>query len=61
MNIVYERVEWEDLPQKTTPLNAENLNNMDAGIANVTDLANDLDTRVGNAITAEELDEILEQ
>lgn len=61
MNIVYERVEWEDLPQKTTPLNAENLNNMDAGIANVTDLANELDTRVGNAITAEELDEILEQ
>jgi hypothetical protein len=61
MNIVYDRVEWEDLPQKTTPLNAENLNNMDAGIANVTDLANELDTRVGNAITAEELDEILEQ
>ena len=61
MNIVYDRVEWEDLPQKTTPLNAENLNNMDAGIANVTDLANEIDTRVGNAITAEELDEILEQ
>lgn len=61
MNIVYERVEWEDLPQKTTPLNAENLNNMDAGIANVTDLANEIDTRVGSAITAEELDEILEQ
>ena len=61
MNIVYERVEWEDLPQKTTPLNAENLNHMDAGIANVTDLANELDTRVGSAITAEELDEILEQ
>ena len=61
MNIVYERVEWEDLPQKTTPLNAENLNNMDAGIANVTELANELDTRVGNAITAEELIEILEQ
>jgi len=61
MNIVYERVEWEDLPQKTTPLNAENLNNMDAGIANVTDLANELDTRVGFAITTEELDEILEQ
>ena len=61
MNIVYDRVEWEDLPQKTTPLNAENLNNMDAGIANVTDLANELDTRVGFAITTEELDEILEQ
>lgn len=61
MNIVYDRVEWEDLPQKTTPLNAENLNNMDAGIANVTDLANELDTRVGFAITAEELEEILEQ
>lgn len=61
MNIVYERVEWEDLPQKTTPLNAENLNNMDAGIANVTDLANEIDTRVGLAITTEELEEILEQ
>lgn len=59
MNIVYERVEWEDLPQKTTPLNAENLNNMDAGIANVTDLANEIDSRVGLAMTSEELDEIL--
>jgi hypothetical protein len=59
MNIVYDRVEWEDLPQKTTPLNAENLNNMDAGIAAVTDLANELDTRVGFAMTSEELDEIL--
>lgn len=59
MNIVYERVEWEDLPQKTTPLNAENLNTMDAGIANVTDLANEIDSRVGLAMASEELDEIL--
>lgn len=29
----YERVNWEDLPEKTTPINAENLNKMDEGIA----------------------------
>lgn len=29
----YERVNWEDLPSTETPLNADNLNVMDAGIA----------------------------
>lgn len=29
----YERVNWEDLPSTETPLNADNLNQMDAGIA----------------------------
>ena len=31
--INYQRVNWEDLPEKTTPINAENLNKMDEGIA----------------------------
>lgn len=29
----YSRINWEDLPERTTPINAENLNKMDAGIA----------------------------
>lgn len=29
----YERVNWQDAPDKTTPLSAANLNNMDNGIA----------------------------
>ena len=29
----YQRVNWEDLPEKTTPINAENLNKMDEGLA----------------------------
>lgn len=31
--INYERINWEDLPEKTTPINAENLNKMDEAIA----------------------------
>lgn len=29
----YQRIYWEDLPERTTPVNAENLNKMDEGIA----------------------------
>ena len=29
----YERINWEDLPSKVTPINAENLNKMDEAIA----------------------------
>ena len=29
----YERIYWEDLPESTTPINADNLNKMDEGIA----------------------------
>lgn len=31
--INYERINWEDLPARTTPINAENLNKMDEAIA----------------------------
>ena len=37
--MAYSKVGWENLPQKTTPLSADNLNHMDKGIA-------ELDTRV---------------
>ena len=36
---VYERINWEDLPSKNTPINAENLNKMDNAI-------NDLDDKI---------------
>ena len=32
--MAYERVNWENLPSKNTPVNADNLNKMDEGIAN---------------------------
>ena len=39
---VYERINWEDLPSKNTPINAENLNKMDKAI-------NDLDDKIEEA------------
>ena len=33
--MAYERVNWENLPSTNTPVNADNLNKMDAGIANI--------------------------
>ena len=33
--MAYERVNWENLPSKNTPVNADNLNKMDEGIANI--------------------------
>lgn len=33
MNIEYERLEWEDYPSTETPINAENLNHLEEGIA----------------------------
>ena len=32
--MAYERVNWENLPSTKTPVNADNLNKMDKGIAN---------------------------
>lgn len=32
--MAYERVNWENLPSKNTPVNADNLNKMDEGISN---------------------------
>lgn len=36
--MAYERVNWENLPSKKTPVNADNLNKMDEGIANAVNL-----------------------
>lgn len=39
--MAYTRVNWENLPSTNTPVNATNLNKMDAGIANLeTEIAN---------------------
>lgn len=37
----YERVNWENLPSKNTPVNADNLNKMDKGIANAVEKTGD--------------------
>jgi hypothetical protein len=54
----YERINWEDVPSKLTPINAENLNKMDEGIdtlarelAYVRTLVN-LNTDIGNSLAA---------
>ena len=39
--MAYERVNWENLPSKNTPVNADNLNKMDAGIANAVEKTGD--------------------
>ena len=42
----YTRVNWENLPSTNTPLNATNLNKMDAGIANAVEKTGDTMTGV---------------
>ena len=44
----YDRVNWEDAPSKETPLNAENLNNMDAGIEAVDEALENVAERVSS-------------
>ena len=39
--MAYERVNWENLPSKNTPVNADNLNKMDKGIANAVEKTGD--------------------
>lgn len=39
--MAYERVNWENLPSKNTPVNADNLNKMDEGIANAVEKTGD--------------------
>lgn len=39
--MAYERVNWENLPSTNTPVNATNLNKMDAGIANAVEKTGD--------------------
>ena len=40
-NVTYSRVNWEDSPSTDTPINATNLNKMDAGISQVDTRANE--------------------
>lgn len=42
--MAYERVNWENLPSTNTPVNATNLNKMDAGIANAVENLDKLST-----------------
>ena len=44
--MAYTRVNWENLPSTNTPLNATNLNKMDAGIANAVEKTGDTMTGV---------------
>ena len=39
--MAYERVNWENLPSTNTPVNADNLNKMDKGIANAVEKSGD--------------------
>lgn len=39
--MAYTRVNWENLPSTNTPVNADNLNKMDAGIANAVEKTGD--------------------
>ena len=52
--MAYTRVNWENLPSTNTPVNATNLNKMDAGIANAVEKSGDTMTgglnMQGNAI-----------
>jgi len=45
----YKRVNWENAPSEETPVNADNLNNMDEGIKNIEDGT----TKVANASEAD--------
>ena len=47
--MAYDRINWENTPSTNTPLNADNLNNMDAALANLDNLitaANELITQL---------------
>lgn len=44
---VYERINWEDLPSKNTPINAENLNKMDKAIDDLDDKIVELEESSG--------------
>lgn len=50
MSITYERVNWEDSPSTQTPVNADNLNNMDAGIADLADWVNENEDALNDSV-----------
>ena len=48
----YDRVYWEDLPSTNTPINAANLNNMDAAIAELYNKVNEFDSAMTDVETS---------
>lgn len=46
--MAYKRVNWENLPSKNTPVNADNLNKMDAGIKNLDNGQTSLQAQINN-------------
>ena len=50
---LYERVNWEDLPSKNTPINAENLNKMDEAIDKLDDKIVELEEGGGSGSGAD--------
>ena len=50
---LYERVNWEDLPSKNTPINAENLNKMDKAIDDLDDKIVELEEGGGSGSGAD--------
>jgi len=55
--MAYERVNWENLPSTNTPVNADNLNKMDKGIANADKLStySTSETKIGTWIDGKPL------
>lgn len=52
--MAYDRINWENTPSTNTPLNADNLNTMDAALANLDNLiaaANELITELQSAVS----------
>ena len=46
--MAYTRVNWENLPSTNTPVNATNLNKMDAGIKDLDNRQTSLQTQINN-------------
>lgn len=51
--MAYERVNWENLPSTNTPVNADNLNKMDEGIANAVEQIENAVEQIENYSTNE--------
>ena len=49
--MAYIKTDWEDFPSTNTPINAQNLNKMDAGIKDLDNNVSSLITRMTNAET----------
>ncbi|MCM1530130.1 MAG: hypothetical protein NC093_09075 [Alistipes sp.] len=50
----YKRIMWEEYPSVKTPINALNLNHMDQGISELSDLIDDI-----QSITSSEINDVI--